>query len=356
LKRSWQIALAIVVILGLFATTVLLTSKAVALEAVSSSPSEARSLLLGAVSGAVGCAAACAVLLAFRKTTGEEPAGRRTKHLEAALENAERAGRELRAAKEAAEAENRVKGTFLAVMSHEIRTPLTAILGYAGLLRKRLADDGEALEDIATIERSGCHLLELMEDILDLSKIEAGQAGIDAVECAPLHIVEDVLCVMRPRSIEKGLLLQENHDPDLPEWITSDPTRIRQVLLNLVGNAIKFTETGSVVLTLSRTGANPEDVRLEFRVKDTGIGIPEDKIRALFRPFTQIDRALSRKHGGTGLGLSISHRLAQLLGGSLVVESKPGIGSTFTFSIPCRVPATAGEARQLEAAAPAASG
>jgi PAS domain S-box-containing protein len=249
-----------------------------------------------------------------------------------------RAEKELHEAMEMAEAANKLKSSFLANVSHEIRTPMTAIMGYASLLKDRLTSDPEALEDVETIERSGLHLLQLINDILDLSKIEAGQFELERIPCSPRQIVEEVVQTMRVRAEEKGISLLHAYETPVPEWIMSDPTRIRQVLLNLAGNAVKFTEAGSVVVAMRFDGSGKEK-RLELRVEDTGIGIPVDKLPEMFKPFTQLHAA--RNYGGTGLGLSISYRLAQLLGGHLRVESKEGKGSVFRFSFPVEVPGSA---------------
>ena len=249
-----------------------------------------------------------------------------------------RAEKELQESKELAEAASRLKSSFLANVSHEIRTPMTAIMGYACLLKDRLQQDPEALEDVETIERSGLHLLELLNDILDLSKIESGQFELERVACSPPLIIEEVIQVMMVRAEEKGIELRHIYETPIPECIISDPTRIRQVLLNLVVNAVKFTDKGRVTVSVRLEDAQ-DPKKLVFRVEDTGIGIPEKKLPELFKPFVQLHT--TRKLGGTGLGLSISYRLALLLGGELEAESAEGRGSMFRFSFPCELPKSA---------------
>jgi PAS domain S-box-containing protein len=240
----------------------------------------------------------------------------------------------LQLAKDAAEATSRLKDSFLANISHELRTPLTGIIGYADLLRQRLANDAEALEDLEVIQRSGHHLQELICDILDLSKIEAGEMQVERISCSPLQIVDEALQVVRIQAEKKGLVLSRRLETPIPASILSDPIRIHQALINLIGNAVKFTEAGSVTVFISFQ-PNGESGRLSFRVEDTGSGIPPEKLYLLFKPFSQVDPSATRKYGGTGLGLSVCSHLAKLLGGDVKVESEPGAGSAFTFAIRC---------------------
>ena len=244
-----------------------------------------------------------------------------------------RQSEELVCARDQAEAAARAKSEFLANMSHELRTPLTAILGYADLLY----DEGDlsrvslnSLETIDVIRTNGRHLQELIDDILDLSKIEAGRMTLEKLPVSPVKLTEDVLQLMQLRAGEKRLTLRSERLYPLPDTVATDALRVRQVLVNLVGNAIKFTELGGVTVTI---GYDRAAGRLRFSVADTGIGMEPDQIERLFAPFSQADTSMSRRFGGTGLGLSISRRLAHMLGGDIRVESRPGLGSTFILEI-----------------------
>ncbi len=230
-----------------------------------------------------------------------------------------------------AEAANRSKGEFLANMSHEIRTPITAILGYADVLSDE-CDCPTARERAAVIKRNGEHLLGLINDILDLSKIEAGKMEPERVRCSPAELMAEVVALMRVRAEEKQLELRVDTMASLPESVLTDPLRLRQILVNLVGNAVKFTDRGEVRLT-ARLTRGADSARLVFTVRDTGIGMSAEQIAALFQPFSQADTSAARRFGGTGLGLAISRRLAEALGGSIEVQSTPGEGSTFTVTI-----------------------
>ncbi|MGE5611818.1 MAG: CHASE4 domain-containing protein [Bacillota bacterium] len=237
-------------------------------------------------------------------------------------------------AAEAAQAANRSKSEFLANMSHEIRTPMTAILGYTDLLMAEMRADDKNLQHLAVIKRNGHHLLEIINDILDLSKIEAGKMTVEQVPCTPRQLVADVLSLMSLRAEVKGLYLNAHFEGPIPQTIQSDPTRIRQILVNLVGNAIKFTEKGGINLRV-RLLSDPssERARLYFEVQDTGIGIDPEQIDRLFQPFEQADASTTRRFGGTGLGLPICRRLARMLGGEIRATGALGQGSTFTLSI-----------------------
>ena len=228
---------------------------------------------------------------------------------------------------------SRVKSEFLAGISHEIRTPMTAIQGYTDLLLDASLKPSDRLEYVMTIRRSSEHLLRLLNGLLDLSKIEAGKLTVERVACSPSQIVVDVASLMRVRATEKSLAFAVEFATAVPETITSDPTRLRQILLNLVGNAIKFTATGSVRIVVRCEPSESPSPRLVFEVADTGIGLTREQIDKLFGAYEQAEPSTARKFGGTGLGLSIALRLARLLGGDIRVESLAGRGSSFTLSV-----------------------
>ncbi len=235
----------------------------------------------------------------------------------------------LQSAQHLAEAANRAKSDFLANMSHEIRTPMTAILGYSDLIASRLQDPDD-MQCIETIRSNGRFLVEIINDILDLSKIEADKMELAVERVSPDAIIADVMSLLDMRAREKNITLTAEVHGELPETIRTDPVRLRQILLNLLGNAIKFTEEGAVRLVARLDTARS---RLLFDIIDTGIGIHADHLPRLFQPFMQADASVTRNHGGTGLGLAISKRLALLLGGELMVESRAGEGSKFTVEI-----------------------
>ena len=235
---------------------------------------------------------------------------------------------------EQAESANRSKSEFLANMSHEIRTPMTAILGYAEILAEQLEKGStptSSTECINTIRRNGEHLLSIINDILDISKIEANKMTAEKINVAPMQLVQEVVDLMRVKSNAKGLILKTKFDSDAPQVIQTDPTRLRQILVNLVGNAIKFTEIGGVTINVRMDENQPHQIY--FDVIDTGIGLRDDQFANLFRSFEQADTSMTRKFGGTGLGLRISKRLAEILGGSITAASATGGGSVFTASV-----------------------
>ena len=233
-----------------------------------------------------------------------------------------------------AEAATETKSAFLANMSHEIRTPMTAILGFADLLLDPTQGAADRVNCVQTIQRNGRHLLTLINDILDLSKIEAGKMTVEAIDCVPAQVVSDIASLMRVRAAEKKLNLDVQYHTPVPRSITSDPTRLRQILTNLAGNAIKFTDQGCVTIHVAMTGDAGGGAYLEFQVQDSGVGMSPEQLDKLFRPFMQADSSTTRRFGGTGLGLNISKRLAEMLGGQLTVRSELGRGSTFTLTLP----------------------
>jgi signal transduction histidine kinase/DNA-binding response OmpR family regulator len=261
--------------------------------------------------------------------------GRMAAALNTAVESQQRMLLALQETTEAAESANRSKSMFLANMSHEIRTPLNAILGFTELLHSHLEtlDPNEARDYLDIVRTSGRHLLTLINDILDLSKIEAGQLQIEIAACSPAEVLAEVISLLRVRTLEKGLRLESTWPHGVPDKIQTDPARLRQLLVNLVGNAIKFTANGGVEVVMDLYQL---DGRwwLAMSVIDTGPGIPADKLDSIFDPFVQADSSVTRKFGGTGLGLAICRRIVEALGGTLAVSSELGRGSTFRATIP----------------------
>jgi len=237
------------------------------------------------------------------------------------------------AARRAAQEASRLKSEFLANMSHEIRTPMSALVGYTELLGDADLTPGERAECLAVVRRNGEHLMTIVNDVLDLSKIEAGRMTIERIRCSPFALVDEVAALLRPRAAQEGLAFEVGYGGPLPQTIETDPTRLRQILLNLLGNAIKFTPTGSVRLVVGLADGDAASRCLRFDVVDTGIGMSAEQQARLFAPFSQADASTTRRFGGTGLGLAISKRLAGMLGGDLEVRSVPGAGSTFTLTL-----------------------
>lgn len=245
-------------------------------------------------------------------------------------QRAERARAQAEREREAAEAAAAAKGVFLSNMSHEIRTPLTAVIGYAEFLAEPSVDETRRTELAGSIVRSGRHLLTLINDILDLSKIEAGGLTVEQMPVDPFVLLVDLQAAFEPRARHKGLRFSVSHQFPLPACIRSDPTRLKQILYNLCDNAVKFTEAGEVRVTVS---CDPAARLLRLEVADSGIGIAEDQQAAVFDAFAQADASTTRRYGGSGLGLSISRQLARMLGGDIRLDSRPGEGSRFVVTV-----------------------
>jgi signal transduction histidine kinase/CheY-like chemotaxis protein len=262
-------------------------------------------------------------------------------------------GRQLQQAKVAADDANRAKSDFLAVMSHEIRTPLNAVMGFANLLSDSHLDEAQR-GYVSTILSEGARLGSLINDILDISKVEKGRLMLERLPFAPAETGHDVMRLLGPRAAEKKIELRFEALLAGPLMVAGDPLRFRQIILNLVDNAIKFTPRGSVTLIMSwlpPEGNSPHG-QLQVKVRDTGIGITAEKARTLFQMFTQADASTTRRYGGTGLGLAISQRLVALMGGEIAVKSNAGTGSEFHFELPMAPFAIPGEA-QIREGAPA---
>lgn len=259
----------------------------------------------------------------------------------------------MQAAHEAADAASRAKSDFLTNMSHEIRTPLNAILGLTKLTLESPLAPRQA-DYIRTVSASATVLLQLINDILDLAKIEAGRLQIVAERFDVRRIVEEVWALFRHAAAEKGLTLRIAVAPAVPALLLGDDLRIRQILVNLLGNALKFTERGEIALEVTTEPPVKNEAVLRFVVRDTGIGMAPAQIEQLFAPFAQGDASISRRFGGSGLGLSISRRLAEAMGGGISVESVEGVGSTFTLRLPLGMLSLAVPAAASELALPAA--
>ena len=239
----------------------------------------------------------------------------------------------MREAKELAERAAKTRSMFLANMSHEIRTPMNAVLGLTELLLDEELPAGQR-HSLELIRSSGESLLSIINDVLDFSKLEAGRLDVEGIGFDLHHLVQNVVEALVLRAREKGVELTADIDPGTPEWVTGDPGRLRQVLTNLIGNAVKFTEKGSVTVRVAPDSGRGGKAAIGFVVRDTGIGIPAEKLTQIFQEFTQADGSTSRRFGGTGLGLTIAQRLVGLMGGQITVTSEAGTGSEFAFSLP----------------------
>ena len=255
---------------------------------------------------------------------------------------------EMAKAKEATEAASHSKSEFLANMSHEIRTPMTAILGFAEMMLNKTPEECREVGCVQIIRRNAAHLLELINEILDLSKVEAGQMTVECITCDLPSLLSEIISLMRPRAVEKGLGFGITFQGPIPRLIQSDPLRLRQILVNLLGNAMKFTECGRIDVRVMECTTKGLNIVLRVDVIDSGVGMTPELIARLFRPFTQGDESITRKFGGTGLGLTISRRLARLLGGDVTVRSQPGVGSTFTVTIAGRALCRCGALRWFD--------
>jgi signal transduction histidine kinase/DNA-binding response OmpR family regulator len=244
---------------------------------------------------------------------------------------------QLVAARDRAEESNRAKSNFLANMSHEIRTPMTAILGYADLMLSPVQTMSDRINSLQVVRRNARHLMDLINDILDISKIEAEKMTVEKIPCDIAQAAVEVASMLRPRALVKQLPLSVEFACAIPSAVLSDPLRLKQVLMNLVGNAIKFTNQGEIRLKVS-IEKHENRHRALFAISDTGIGMTSDQQRRLFKAFAQADESMTRKYGGTGLGLVISKRLANIMGGDIAVQSEPGRGTTFLVSIDAEIP------------------
>jgi two-component system, sensor histidine kinase len=266
--------------------------------------------------------------------------------LAAVLGQREKLMAQLRETTKVAQEAVRAKSEFLAVMSHEIRTPMTGVLGMTDLLMQGPLPPKQR-EYVAWIGASGRHLLSLINNILDFSRIEAGKIEFDAIDFSISEVLAQVSSLLTPLAVEAGLELRFEADDHASPRVRGDPMRLRQVLINLVGNGIKFTRRGGVTVTVTHRTMADRRERFHFEVRDTGIGISEEKRKLLFDPFSQVDSSTTRRYGGSGLGLAISRRLVEAMGGEIGVDSLEGVGSRFWFELPLTVSTEAAPAREM---------
>lgn len=271
----------------------------------------------------------------------ESRVAERTEEIRRSQERLLEANAALIVARDQADAANRAKSTFLANMSHEIRTPMTAVLGFLDILADAETSPEERELCIKTIRTNGMHLLTLINDILDLSRVEAGELPIEHRPFRPRELVREVVEFLRPRAAAKGLTFETRIESNVPLVALTDDGRLRQILTNLIGNALKFTECGSVEVVVRLQHDTASRSQLQFQVIDSGIGIAPERLDEIFSPFAQADGSVTRRYGGTGLGLTISRQLARLLGGDVTAASQPGVGSTLEVVIPANVGAAA---------------
>jgi signal transduction histidine kinase/CheY-like chemotaxis protein len=275
---------------------------------------------------AVAMLALLAGFLVYRLSRTASRARRRDRIIQARLGDAKQQA-EIQAQR--AEAASKAKSDFLAMMSHEIRTPMNGVLGFANLLLETQLNP-EQREFAQTVQRSGDALLAIINDVLDYSKIEAGRMTVEQIDFDLRSVCDEVRSILQPAVAKQGLDMSLSYDATLPRFIKGDPARLRQVLLNLAGNAVKFTERGTVRIEVSRL----DQAQLKISVDDSGIGITAEQLDRLFRRFTQADSSMTRRYGGTGLGLAISKTLVELMGGTIGAQSNPGTGSTFWITLP----------------------
>jgi signal transduction histidine kinase/CheY-like chemotaxis protein len=285
---------------------------------------------------------------ALQSTNGELKT--RTHELEQEVFQRKQTQEELLNAKHAAEEANRAKSTFLANMSHELRTPLNAIIGYSEMLEEETRDSGkiENVQDLKKIQTAGKHLLSLINDVLDLSKIEAGKMGLHLEIFDVSQVIEEMVATLQPAAAKNGNSIHVHLAGNLGA-MKADITKVRQILFNLLSNACKFTDHGTISVDVDQIKVEKKDW-IQFRVSDTGIGISANQKKNLFHEFAQADASIARKYGGTGLGLAITHRFVQLMKGQINVESEPGQGAVFTVQLPAQVAIEATESAQSESA------